>query len=112
MTPPTKDSQCECECKLFVLTAREPTWEEWVILHNLPWGAQVVVAQVLYLGITLTSREAWRQLDNNVREYRSNVNFRSPIAKAEERVGLFVRVRLSVTSRGQVWNTYIVTLFS
>ena len=78
----------------------------------MPWGAEVVVAQVLYLGVILTSRRAWRHLATDVLAYRSDANFRGPLAKAEERVLLFLKIRLSVTARGQVWNTYIVTLFS
>ena len=43
---------------------------------------------------------------------RAELNYRAPIAKLEARCLVFIRFHLSVTARGQVWNTYLVTLVS
>ena len=107
-----RPAPCERECKLYVVTHREPSPVEWLWFHLSPWGPGVVTSHTVYFGIVITSSEAWDTLWEPINICRAELNYRGPIAKLEVRYVAFVRLGLSVTGRAQLWHTYLVTLLS
>ena len=108
---------CNCQCKLNVIPHRALTIKEWGIADATPWGARVVKESGVYLGLYLTSKWRW-SIGSSPRDqaqtatWRTQINYKQPIAKARKRTQDLLHVGLNLGGRVLAWNVYIVSLFS
>ena len=114
-----KQAPCGCNSKLVMVPHRALRQDELACLDGTPWGLNVVQSNAVYLGIVVTSWEAWGIGDDSfcladeaVEHARARLNYVGPMAKAALRISQLAKTKVSPLQKGNAWNVYVITLFS